>query len=121
MDFNAVEIYTLPFWDDDPTHDLSVHYMLEDNDITATGIAEAAEKDQSLISFASAQYMDRMLTVYKNANAVIVYSMYTPKYLVEAVGERLKLDRDDMLKIRYENTRIDCSNLEKRFGANRRS
>lgn len=112
------EIYTLPFWDDDPAHDLSVRYMLEDHEITATGIAEAAEKDQSLVSFASAQYMDRKLTVYKNTDAVIVHSMYTPQYLVEAVGERLKLDRDDMLKIRYENTRIDCSNLEKRFGAN---
>lgn len=111
------EIYTLPFWDGDPAHDLNEIYTLENNDVTATGIAEAVEKDQSLVSFASVKYMDRQLTVYKNADAVIVHSMYSPKYLVESVGERLKLDRDDILRIRYENTRIDCSNLEKRFGA----
>lgn len=110
-------IYSLPHWDENPAHDLSAVYMYEGEDVTATGMAEAAEKDRVLISFALDKYIDRELTVYKNLDAASIYSIYSPRYLVETVGSRLNLSRDDMLKIRYQNTRIDCSTIEHRFGA----
>ena len=46
-----------------------------------------------------------------------VQSIYSPLYLVNSVGKQLKMNRDDILKIRYEGTRIDCSSIESKYGA----
>lgn len=43
-------------------------------------------------------------------------SIYSPRFLVQLYQEKLKLDRMDILKIRYEKTRVDCNYIEKEYG-----
>ncbi len=42
------EIHTVPYWDENPRHDMSMRYTWEGKDITATAIAEAAERNVPL-------------------------------------------------------------------------
>ncbi len=42
------EIHTVPYWDENPRHDMSMRYTWEGKDIIATAIAEAAERNVPL-------------------------------------------------------------------------
>ncbi len=111
------EIYSLPHWDKDPKHDLSEIYWWNGRDMTATGMAEAVERDHMLLSFDKAAFKDCELHIQKNDVAVAIQSIYSPMYLVQNVGDKLHMQRDEILKVKYEGTRIDCSSIEKKYGA----
>ena len=57
------EIHTVPYWDENPRHDMSMRYTWEGKDITATAIAEAAERNVPLLSFQMDTFVDRELCV----------------------------------------------------------
>ena len=47
----------------------------------------------------------------------IVDSVNTPKYLVQNYNTYLNVNRKKLLQIIFENTRIDCSTIEDKYGA----
>lgn len=110
------EIYNLPHWDKNPMHDLSKAYLLEESDMAATGIAEATERDHLLLSFDMEKFKDCTLHIQAADREELVSSIYSPAFLVECVGKQLGIHGDDILKIRYEGTRIDCSSIEMKYG-----
>lgn len=110
------EIKTVPYWDENPRHDMSQRYLWEGKDITATAIAEAAERNVPLLSFALDSFMDQELSVMINDTGHTLHSIYSPKYLAKNCFQQIGLSRSDQLKIRYEGTRIDCTFLEEKYG-----
>lgn len=108
---------TTPFWDEAPAHDYGAVFLWEEQDVSATAIAEAAVRDQGLLSFFSLPYADKILDVSAGENTYRVSSIYTARYLVESFKENMDLGRDEYLKIRYRGTRIDCALLEEEYGA----
>lgn len=110
------EIRTEPYWDLAPRHDYGDCYWLEGEDVSATAVAEAAERGIGVLSFDSPSYSDRELTIRKGEERFQVYSVYRPRYLAEHFAERMGLDGDTCLRARYEGTRIDCTLLEKEYG-----
>lgn len=111
------EISTEPYWDLNPTHDYGKPYLLNGVDVSATAVAEAVVRKESLLSFRSVFYSDRELPVKRDEEKYRVISIYRPACLVEYFGERMGLERDECLKARYAGTRVDCSMLEKEYGA----
>lgn len=111
------EIETEPYWDEAPVHDYGIGYYLGEMDVSATAVAEAAEKGQGLISFRCPEYEDQRLVVRKEDQEYQVYSIYSLRYLAETLGDQLELDGDTRLKIRYRGTRVDCSFLEREYGS----
>ena len=110
------EIYNLPHWDRNPMHDLSKVYLLAESDVVATGIAEATERDHLLLSFDMKNVKDCILHIQVADKEEHVSSIYSPAFLVKCAGEQLAMHGDDILKIRYEGTRIDCSSIEREYG-----
>lgn len=108
---------TTPFWDEDPVHDYGESFWCSSQDVSATSIAEAAVRGNGLLSFLSEEYIDRRLDVTAGKNEYQVYSIYTPRYLVESYKENMSLSRDEYLKIRYKGSRLDCTLLEEEYGA----
>lgn len=113
------EIRTEPYWDFAPEHDYGRSYWMGDEDMAATAVAEAAARQESLLSFDSAVYSDCKLCIKSAGKEYSVISIYHPAYLVECFGEQMGLERDECLKARYAGTRLDCSLLEKEYGAER--
>lgn len=105
-----------PYWDDEPVHDYGDCYLMDQEDVTATSVAEAAERREALLSFYSEKYCDRELKVRKGERAFTVHSIYSPRYLAEHFGRQMGLDGDICLKARYTGTRLDCTLLEARYG-----
>lgn len=110
------EIRTEPYWDLTPHHDYGDAYWMGDEDVSATAIAEAAERGTGVLSFDSPAYSDQELIVKRGENRFRVGSVYRPRYLVEHFAEQMGLDGDECLKARYEGTRIDCTLLETEYG-----
>lgn len=113
------EIRTKPHWDWQPAHDYGMSYWMDGVDMAATAVAEAVERKESLLSFDSEIYSDRRLMVEWNGEEHHVVSVYRPSYFVECFGEQLGINRDECLRARYAGTRLDCSKLEKEYGAER--
>lgn len=113
------EIRTEPYWDSAPEHDYGMSYWMGDEDMAATAVAEAAARQESLLSFDSTVYSDRKLCIKCDEKEYSVISIYRAAYLAECFGEQMGLARDECLKARYAGTRLDCSLLEKEYGAER--
>ncbi|MCM1174276.1 MAG: hypothetical protein NC341_04405 [Blautia sp.] len=111
------EIRTAPYWDEDPEHDISKAYYWNGEDISATSIAEAARRNVPLLSFKSELFTDCRLDVSFESEEYSIASIYSPQYLAGHFSKELSLDGDDLLKIRYEGTLIDCTFLEKKYGS----
>lgn len=110
------EIYEEPHWDKDPIHDVSDVFTWEGEDVTATSLAEAAVTENSLLSFESDKFKDCVLLIENMEREYRVNSIYTPKYLLEQCEKNIEIDRRNMLSVRYDETRIDCSTLEEKYG-----
>lgn len=106
-----------PFWDDNPVHNYGEPYWCNGEDVSATAIAEASINESCLLSFLSEHYVDKILQIVHQSEVFCVHSIYTPNYLVQSCGDFIKLSRDEYLKIRYRGTRLDCSLLESKYGA----
>ncbi len=111
------EIRTEPYWDLHPVHDYGTAYLLNGVDVSATAVAEAVERKESLLSFDSVFYSDRELLVEQSGEEHRVISVYRPACLAGYFGDQMGLDRDECLKARYAGTRVDCSRLESEYGA----
>lgn len=110
------EIYTKPYWDENVQHDMDEEYMWQNENVTATALAEAVVHKSSLLSFDSDQYRDRVLCIQKGDRDYKVLSIYSPGYLAQNHSKDLSIGRCEELKILYEGTRIDCSLLEAKSG-----
>lgn len=111
------EVYEEPHWDRNPKHDISQEFMWEEEDVTATSLAEAAVTQNPLLSFASDRFSDCILEIKNNKKIYHVDSVHTPRYLLEQYGNAMDIDRKYILLVRYEGTRIDCSGMEDAYGA----
>ncbi len=111
------EMKTEPYWDLLAVHDYGAEYWLDGEDMAATAVAEAAERGEALLSFDSERYSDCKLAVQRGGREYLVISVYRPAYLAECFGEKMGLERDECLRARYAETRLDCSLLEKEYGA----
>ncbi len=111
------EMRTEPYWDLAPAHNYGKSYWMGEEDVAATAVAEAAARQESLLSFRSAVYSDCKLYIKCDREEYTVISVYQPAYLVECFGGQMGLERDECLKARYAGTRLDCSLLEKEYGA----
>lgn len=111
------EMRTEPYWDLEPAHNIGRSYWLDDEDVTATAVAEAAHRQEALLSFDSERYRDRQLQVRQAETLYPVISAHRSSYLVKCLGEKMGLDRDICLKARYVGTRLDLSLLEPGYGA----
>ena len=107
-----------PFWDTQAElkQDLCAVYKHEDQDVSATSIAEAAEDEGILISIVHPRYQDTKLAIHKNDQQVLpVPSVVTPGYLAEQLWTRQKIDLYTYLNRHYEGTRLDFSTLERKY------
>ncbi len=111
------EIQTVPYWDETPEHDISKAYCWNGENVSATAIAEAAKRNIPLLSFKSDFFTDCKLDVSLESEKYNIDSIYSPKYLANHFSREIHLDKDEFLKIRYEDTKIDCTFLEKKYGS----
>lgn len=110
------EVYKIPYWDVEPDHDISQKFVWNGEDITATAIAESAVTSNPLLSFKSDKFIDCVLLIRNNEKDYEVSSIHTPKYLLEKYNDILKVDKKQILLIRYAGTRVDCTALEDDYG-----
>lgn len=90
---------------------------MNEEDVSATSLAEAVVKEGSLLSFDLEPFNDKKLTILSGDTNYIVDSVNTPKYLVQNYNTYLNVNRKKFLQIIFENTRIDCSTIEDKYGA----
>ena len=111
------EIYDKPQWDMEPFHDLYEEFMWNKENVTTTSLAEAAIRNGALLSFYMEVFKDKILEISNEQNTYYVNSIYTRQYLVEKYRDQMKIEPEEYLKIICEDTRIDCSTLEEKYGA----
>ena len=115
------EVYDRPHWDDECLQNLESSYWWNEQEISATGMAEAAASSSQLLSFNCKGLVDEKIEIQEipqkgRKKLFNVQSIFSVKYLIETYGSQLGIGRDDILKERYRGTRIDYSTIEEKFG-----
>ncbi len=104
-----------PFWQPDEN---DVICSLGDIDITGSSVARASVKDGLLLSFdKDDDYTDKELCIDVGGTYIKeVFSINKCRLLAEALFTKGKLNRDEYLKLRYRNTRLNFSKLQEEYG-----
>lgn len=106
-----------PFWDMENIIQ-SGCYVVEGQDITNTSLAEAAAREQQVLSFAHERYLDRRLEVLNGLEKKTVDSIHTMRYMAKSSFAQKKIDADTFVKLYFLGTRIIFSKLEEEYGLN---
>lgn len=108
-----------PFWDMQETfaQDLDSEYIVGEEDVTATSVAEAAEENGLLLSFLCDEYQNTSVKIVKNKVEFLeVKSAYSLDYLSEQLWENGEIELYEYLCAKYEGTRLDFSKMERKYG-----
>ncbi len=110
-------------WDNEAnlSQNLESKYFWNGEDVSLTSMAEAAESRIPLLSFERDGLVDTEVGVIKKNSdefiPLVTQSIVTERYLVDLFGKDLGFTRNEMLKVRYQDTRLDFSLLEKNYDA----
>ena len=100
------EVYDCPpYWDDDFKQSMEAKYFWENQDVSATGMAEAAVTSNQLLSFRMDGLVDAIVEIEEflsasQKNIFEVDSIFSVKYLLKKYGVQLGIKRDEILKER---------------------
>lgn len=117
------EIYDHPpYWDNDIRQNMDNMYWWNDQDVSLTSMAEAAVSESQLLSFRRDKLIDCEIQILetddKNVHKVYdIDSVFSVRYLVNRYGSFIGLTKDEILKVRYQGTRVDYSSIESEYGA----
>lgn len=116
IDFMRIEEEP-PFWDmEDKIQTGS--YFIEEKDITDTSLAEAAARQQCVLSFMHDRYKDQQLKIQNELLQKSVYSIHTMHYMAKISFEQKKIDADTFVKLYFSGTRMNFSRLESEYSLN---
>lgn len=113
------EVYDEPYWDkEDIRQNLNSEYIWNDEDVTATSMAEAAENNSPLISFSREGLINKEIIICEMVQSKDYHidSIHDDKYLIEKYSTIIELSRIDYLRIRYRGTRLNFSQFEEKYG-----
>lgn len=70
------QVFSDPFWEDDPKHDPNSQYLFGAVSVTGTSVAEAYERDQIIISFVHQSFQLSPIPIIKTGNQGIIDNLF---------------------------------------------
>lgn len=112
------KILSNPYWEESPLHSSLDNYMLGDNSVVNTSLAEACERDRFLLSFWHPDFLSSKIQIRKNDIAVILHNCYDINSYYDVLRLRGVLSFEESIKYMFRNTKLDFSSIDPDNGFN---
>lgn len=105
-----------PFWDLDPQQDVNAHYLIGENDVSGSSIAEAVARTGCLLSFIRSSYENDPIIVQKDGADIPVRNICDEKQLYAILFELGELSFKEYIISRFSGSKLDFSRIDDRNG-----
>ena len=104
-----------PFWDIGCDYTIG-ECLLKEQDLIGSSLAVAALRDAATLSFVKSDYFDKILEISLDGCCKEVFSISSLYMQSEYLIHKGIVDYDTIFQIRYRETNLDFSKLEKEYG-----
>ena len=105
-----------PFWDLAPKQDVNAHYLIGENDVSGSSIAEAEARTGCLLSFIRSSYVNDPIIVQKDGIDIPVRNIWDEKQLYVILFEHGELSLKEYIISRFSGLKLDFSLIDDRNG-----
>lgn len=106
-----------PYWESDQKHSLDSIYLLGKDTIVGFSLAEACERDKTIISFNSEKFNNKKVIVNKdNSEEIILDNLFDKGHCNEVNRERNNIDINEYCITRFKGEKLDFSQIDNKFG-----
>lgn len=105
-----------PFWDLAPKQDVNAHYLIGENDVSGSSIAEAEARTGCLLSFIRSSYVNDPIIVQKDGIDIPVRNIWDEKQLYAILFEHGELSLKEYIISRFSGLKLDFSLIDDRNG-----
>lgn len=101
-----------PYWENEQKHSSSDEYICTQTELTSGySIAEACERDKTIMSFKSDKFLDEVISVLKNGENHEIYNSIKKYSFLDYLYNNEKISEIDYCKYRFDSN-LDFSNLD---------
>ena len=105
-----------PYWETDRRHICVDDYTYQGKDICNSGLAEAVEREQLVLSFGHHNFSTDKLTVQKNSTNVSICNFHTLKGTLLSLLDQSRINEQTFCQYYFNGSNLDFSMLEESRG-----
>lgn len=105
-----------PFWDDEIMQSPEDNYSFNGIDIWGSSIAEACERDNTVISFSQSSSSENPLLVMKNGAEISILNLLRKGELTEYLWSHRRISFEQYLKSKFSSGKLDFSQVDPKMG-----
>lgn len=106
-----------PYWENTQKHSSDNAYLLVEQNVCGSSLAEACERDRVIISFLSENFKSGKIYIHKNASEEITLdNLFNRGHYNELNWERHSIRIDEYCVNRFRGDKLDFSLIDKKLG-----
>jgi len=106
-----------PYWEDTQKHSSKNIYLLAEQYVCGSSLAEACERDRTVISFHSEDFNTNKINIYKDASEEITLdNLFNKGHCNELNWERHNIHIDEYCVNRFKGNKLDFSQIDDKLG-----
>jgi len=108
-----------PYWNETKKHNCSSNkYLLNNNDICNTSLAESCERDRTILSFAHSDFLNTDIEIQKDSNSIKIYNFIDKYHFLDYLLSTSQIEPLKYCQIKFKNSNLNFSLLDDIYGFN---
>jgi hypothetical protein len=104
-----------PYWETSRKHNVNDIYEYKENDISGSSLAEACERDKTVISFIHADFSSVKLQKKKKKNSISIDNLFSKEHYIEVANDRNEISKCEYFERKFALGLITLLENEYRF------
>jgi hypothetical protein len=105
-----------PFWDNNSLQDPRGIYVLGTKNISGSSVAEACERDKSIISFINSEFSFNPMVVLKNEIEITLVNLVDSSQLIQLLWQKKLITFETYIKAEFGNGKLRFTNVDNKMG-----
>ncbi|EKD28587.1 MAG: hypothetical protein ACD_79C00270G0006 [uncultured bacterium] len=110
------KLFVAPFWQDNQRHSDEDIYILNNEKINGSSIAESCERDKVILSFFHECYLKKNISIFKNNISFTINNIFKVENYYDFLNEKGLLSVEEVFKIKFSGTKLNFSTMLPEYG-----
>jgi hypothetical protein len=109
-------LFENPYWEDNRKHPADYAYVYNGNDVCNHSIAEACERDKTIISFVHKNFSTTQLSIMKNDTEIEIDNLFDKGHYAETARKKETINCQEYCIRKFKGGKLDFSKIDEKEG-----